>query len=85
MTSTPFLTRSKILTDRIEKLEAAIKEAQQKEKQIDIIPRIEKILDGYETASPEQRNALLKAILEKVIYEKRERHGQVKLKVYPRL
>lgn len=80
-----FLTRSKILTDRIEKLEAAIKEAQQKEKQIDIIPRIEKILDGYETASPEQRNALLKAILEKVIYEKRERYGQVKLKVYPRL
>src|SRR5690606_25537345 len=80
-----FLARSKVLTDRIEKLEAAIREAEQKEERVEVVPRIEKILDGYEDAPPDRRNALLKAILEKVVYEKRVRGGKIQLEVFPRL
>jgi len=80
-----FLARSKVLTDRIEKLEAAIQEARQEKDQVEIVPRIEKILDGYEDAAPEQRNALLKAVLEKVIYEKRKPGGKIRLEIFPRL
>lgn len=80
-----FLARSKVLTDRIKKLEAAIQEARQEKDQVEIVPRIEKILDGYEDAAPEQRNALLKAVLEKVIYEKRKPGGKIRLEVFPRL
>lgn len=79
-----FIHRSKLLTDRIAKLEDAIREAEKEKGKTDIIPRVEKILDKYEDATAEQKNLLLKKVLEKVIYEKRKRGGKFQLKLFPR-
>lgn len=79
-----FVQRSKILTERIEKLDAAIQEAEKEKGKTDIIPRVEKILDKYEDATAEQKNLLLKKVLEKVVYEKRKRGGEFQLKLFPR-
>lgn len=79
-----FLARSKVLTDRIEKLEAAIKEAERQEEKTDIIPRVEKVLLNYEKSTPEKKNALLKAVLEKVEYEKRKKGSEFTLRLYAR-
>lgn len=80
-----FVQRSKVLTERIEKLEAAIQEAERQQEAADITPRVEKILDDYEDATPEQKNRLLKLILDKAIYEKRQWGGPFRLEVHPRL
>lgn len=83
-----FLKRNKILSDKINELGKAnvilkqsIEEEQSKFKmQSTIIPRIEYVLETYPTAdNAEQKNNLLKTVIEKVYYEK-EPGGRWKVK-----
>lgn len=52
--------------------------------QSNLIPQTEKLLDSYDDMSCEERNALLKAILHKILYRKTA-DGQIEIDLYPRL
>lgn len=77
-----FLERTKYLSEQIEKSEQIIaeyekelsKEQQRNELTKKIIPRMEKVINIYETLpNAEAKNEMLKSVLEKVVYEKDNR------------
>lgn len=91
-----YLERSQNLAERIENThqdiedtKAEIKAEKQREKaQKDIIPTVENVLRLYDmTDDPAEKNALLKDILEKVVYrkEKTQRGDDFTLVLYPKL
>lgn len=49
-----------------------------------LVPKMEYLLDSYDNMTPEERNALLKEILVKIVYQKDAKHGIV-LDVYPKI
>ena len=49
-----------------------------------LIPQTETLLASYDEMSNEERNALLKEILKKIVYKK-EANGQIEIDLYPRL
>lgn len=73
-----FTARNKTLSDKIKEITAAIKERQKslfqlqaaKENQTALIPKIKNILEIYDTLSPEQKNKMLKEVLDHVVYHK---------------
>src|SRR5690606_38056831 len=91
-----FIKRSKVLSDRKEKIQQALVENEellQKEKKAirtrkETIPKIEHILDIYnDLDDPKKKNDLLKKVLEKCVYKK-ERHqvgDNFELTIYPKL
>lgn len=91
-----FIKRSKVLSDRKEKIHQALVENEellQKEKKAirtrkETIPKIEHILDIYnDLDDPKKKNDLLKKVLEKCVYKK-ERHqvgDDFELTIYPKL
>lgn len=91
-----YLERSKHLAKKIAKtreaLEAAVeeldKEKERAKAQINIIPKVEHVLEVYDQLDdPKQKNTLLKGVLEKVVYrkEKYQRNDQFTLVIYPKL
>jgi len=98
-TTEVFLSRSRDLADRqaaaeLEKIEAgkelvrlrAIRQTQNTQ-----LPRLKHVLDAYsDAATPEEKNALLKSVLEKAVYKKSRRArsaggSDMTLDLYPRL
>lgn len=93
-----FLKRQDELTKRITAVEEAIEKAEeqlQTERQLiamrtAIIPRVERLLDVYDQLdTPQEKNEMLKACLEKVLYSKttggRYTESNMKLKLFPRI
>ena len=93
-----FLQRQDELTKRISTVEEAIEKAEEQletERQISamrtaIIPRVERLLDVYDQLdTPQEKNDMLKACLEKVLYSKtaggRYTESNMKLKLFPRI
>lgn len=91
-----YLERSQNLAERIENTHQAIEdtkaeikaEKQREKAQKDIIPTVENVLRLYDmTDDPAEKNALLKDILEKVVYrkEKTQRGDDFTLVLYPKL
>ncbi|WP_010504079.1 recombinase family protein [Paenibacillus elgii] len=75
-----FKERSKILVERYEEIKKAFDETEAElaslrrrvEAQYETIPKLEKCIDGYQMAkTPEEKNALLKQVIESVIYTKK--------------
>ncbi|RAP29104.1 hypothetical protein C2W64_04051 [Brevibacillus laterosporus] len=72
-----FLQRHKTISDKIKQLEAEIEKSQNEINQLksrlkmqaQVIPKIHKVIQAYKSLDdPEQKNNLLKTIIEKVIY-----------------
>lgn len=94
-----FLERSKILNTKLEELEQAIKSNEAdlltKEKikinETDLMPKWKKLLETYYKCNSEERNKLLKEVLEKVVYlkkeknKKNERDKKFELILYPKM
>ncbi len=95
-----FLDRSRILTEKINTTKKSIEtlseelnvEIVREASYVDIIPKVEKLLDVYSTLStPKAKNDMLKEILEKVVYTKEHGtrwHGSAddfEIEIYPKL
>nr|WP_241976879.1 hypothetical protein [Bacillus paralicheniformis] len=92
-----FLERSQVITTtldelktNIKKIEQELKTTQQQKKQNikDILPHYENILDLYfKTDDPKKKNAMLKSILHKAVYnkEKHQMRDEFELVIYPKL
>jgi DNA invertase Pin-like site-specific DNA recombinase len=93
-----FLSRSKAITERRDKVNEQLQELNVQRTKLlelhqsraDLIPNIRHVLDVYPAASPAQKNALLKSVLEKVEYTKTSRTrwkngSDMRLVLYPRL
>ncbi len=91
-----YLERSKILTQRIKKIEIDIKnikkdlklEQKRIDTQIDIIPKVKNLLELYpKTNDAKKKNKLLKSVLDYTIYEKdkEQRLDEFTLILYPKL
>ncbi|SFJ82404.1 recombinase family protein [Thermoflavimicrobium dichotomicum] len=91
-----FLERSKHIANRMtelrEKIEQALqdleKERLKEQAQVNIIPRVEHVLDLYpKLDDPKQKNALLKSILDHCTYrkEKHQRNDEFTLVIHPKL
>ncbi len=79
-----FLERSQVLNDKIKALENAIAEADSEIKEVALpieesIVRLRKVLDSFESASPEGKNLLLKSVIRKMYYSKTQRMCRQKL------
>lgn len=73
-----FLERSKIVNDKIKKLETAIREldSEQKPPQLppdEAIERLRYVIDNFSTSSPEEKNRMLQTTVRKIYYRKTER------------
>lgn len=89
-----FLTRSKIIKEKISQIEIEIKK-QSKQKNStkeEIVPKLKTLIDLYDSASVKDKNDLLKAVLEKVTYlktkkalKKDDNPFEFELNIYPRL
>jgi site-specific DNA recombinase len=91
-----YLERSQSVVERIESTKLSIINTSEslklEEKNIDaqnnIIPTVKKVLDLYsKTHNAEQKNNLLKTVLDKAVYnkEKKQRNGEFTLVLYPKL
>ena len=89
-----FMERSARLASRISDTRAAIEKAEkaleEERKRVkarrEVIPRVEKVLEQYRTLkNPKHKNALLKTVLEKVVYIKEPDQEGFTLKVFPKL
>lgn len=94
-----FLSRSRALSSQIEDAERAIVEAEKEQTRLELavrtqtdqLPALRHVLDTYSAGlTPQQRNDLLRSVLEKVEYSKtcRERWGDgsdMQLRLFPRL
>lgn len=72
-----FLTRSKILNDELDILKTSLNELESKindvdaiKEEINEIPKIQNILDIYETLSIEEKNMFLKSVINRITYYK---------------
>ena len=73
-----FLNRSRIVAARLQQAEhdkkameaELLKERQRDESRRSLIPKIEHLLDVYDTLTPAGKNFMLKEVLEKVVYRK---------------
>ncbi|MFB6471254.1 recombinase family protein [Paenibacillus glucanolyticus] len=85
-----FLERQKTLTEKLGKLQEeldALEESIQKEKdtaskRTNMIPKIHHVLNVYESASTEEKNKLLKSIIEFIYYDKPHKGGSRKKPVF---
>ncbi len=73
-----FLERSKIVNDKIKKLEIAIKELESEEKKPQLSPdkaieRLQYVVDNFGTSDAEEKNRLLHTVVRKIYYCKTER------------
>jgi chromosome segregation ATPase len=93
-----FLERSRILAAKTAETEAALAEAAEQletekklaEKQLSILPRVERVLELYDRLeTPKEKNDLLKEVLQKVVYNKttgsRWIPSDMMLAVFPRV
>ncbi len=96
-----FLTRNKMVVEKLEEIHISIDslekeivlEQKRLQAKIDVIPKVENILDVYWTLpDAKSKNDLLKSVLDKVIYTKSGRNGPHRkvhytfaLDLYPRL
>lgn len=98
-TSDVFLSRSRALADQIDAAEAAIVDAEKEQTRLQLtianqqeqLPRLKHVLDTYtDDLTAEEKNTLLRTVLEKVLYTKtsRERWGSgsdMQLHLFPRI
>lgn len=73
-----FLERSKIVNDKIKKLETALKELESEQKPPQLSPdeaieRLQYFIDNFNTSDPEEKNRLLHTVVRKIYYNKTER------------
>ena len=96
-----FLSRNKMLVEKLDELHAALEslekeialEQKRLQAKIDVIPKVENILDVYWTLPDvKSKNDLLKSVLDKVVYTKSGRNGPHRkihytftLDLYPKL
>lgn len=95
-----FLSRSRLLSEKIESTKANIERFSQElleaeeivKRQRDVIPKVKKLLDVYASLStPLEKNMLLKEVVEKVVYKKelidgkRPKPDGFELEIYPRI
>ena len=94
-----FLARSRNIADRLQQAEndlsgmrAELRQAEAREiSRNEIIPKVERLLDVYdELPTPAAKNAMLKEVVEKIVYVKEERshrgrENRFTLDIYPRL
>jgi len=89
-----FLERSQHLSERIEATRSALAHAERElshelkrqQAQLDIIPRVESVLELYDqTEDPAKKNSLLKTVIEKAVYrkEKWQRENNFELTLFP--
>lgn len=79
-----FLERSQALNDKIKVLENAIAEIDSEIKETvlpidESVARLRNVLDSFESASPEEKNLLLKSVIKKMYYSKSQRMCRQKL------
>lgn len=68
-----FLERSTILTDKKNKLQAQLQKLHKKEKpKRNIIPDLKKVIDEYWSKSAQEKNVMLKTVVDKIEYSKSE-------------
>lgn len=98
-TADVFLTRSRALSDQIEEAERQLAQAAQEAADArraadgwrDTLPRLRHVLDAYSPdLSPEERNTLLRSVLDHVVYCKTRRErwtggGDMQLTLFPRI
>lgn len=98
-TSDVFLTRSRALAEQIEDAERAIAETEKEQTRLQLtianqqeqLPRLKNVLDAYtDDLTPEEKNTLLRTVLDKVVYTKTTRErwasgSDMQLHLYPRL
>ena len=96
-----FLSRNKMLVEKLEELHGSVASLEEEialeqkriQAKIDVIPKVENILDVYWTLpDAKSKNVLLKSVLDKVIYSKSGRNGPHRkvhynftLDLYPKL
>jgi DNA invertase Pin-like site-specific DNA recombinase len=91
-----FLERSKKISSRIKDLQQQLHrvtedyeiEKQRIASRVDTIPRVKRVLDIYsELESPQEKNILLREIIEKCVYRKTkdQRNDEFSLEIYPRI
>lgn len=99
-TTEVFLSRSKILEEKmkleaetITKLEDTMNNEKSKaSRKNDFVPRVQHLIDVYDTSSAEEKNTLLKGVIERIEYKKlvRNKKGdgstpRFELQIYPRI
>ena len=88
-----FKDRRAKLTAAMEKVEAEQKEImkilgqleQSEHTRSNLIPQTEELLASYDSMTNQERNDILKTILYKIEYTKREADGKIEIDLYPRL
>ena len=93
-----FLERSRVLSGRIGDAEKQVASARERLSSLrraelerkSVIPRVQNVLDIYDTiGSPAEKNALLKSVLERVVYTKttggRYQESDLNLFLYPKI
>lgn len=96
-TTDVFLERTKYLTEKIKTIKKNIEHIENEinrinkmnESKVNIVPKVQSVLDTYHNQDIPGKNILLKSILEKVVYLKTEKRYKSKidkfeLKVYPK-
>lgn len=73
-----FIERSKIIAEKIEKLEAAIAEIKSPDETPKLSPqeaitRLRYVIDNFSAAPPEEKNRMLKRVVSKIYYSKTQR------------
>ena len=48
-----------------------------------ILPAIERVLDAYHDANTDEKNALLRSVVDRVVYHKTRKGGELILDVFP--
>ncbi len=84
------MDRQKILTEKLTQLQEEVvllEDSIQKEKDLStkrtkMIPKIHHVLSVYETSTIEEKNRLLKSIIEVIYYDKPEKGGSRKKPVF---
>ena len=88
-TKDKYLERVKVLDSRLELIQERLKVlsvgSTEKETAQNAIPILEKVLSDYPLLAPVDKNKLLKAIVDKVIYEKEKKDKDFKLTIYSKL
>ena len=73
-----------VMVDTASQLEETIKSLSDTSK-AEIVPKIERVIDAYDTLSTEDKNKLLKEIIDKIIYTRNSRFDEPIIEVFPKI
>lgn len=89
-TAETYIERSKVLDTNIKQKKESISRIQEELANseyiyADIVPKLETIVNKYESLSAQEKNDILKETIVKIIYEKNERFQNPLISIYPRI